>query len=494
MHLNFNSAYKGVLHIYALDWDSTARRETISVNGQSAVLGEFNSGAWVSFPINIPPGGTVTITVTRTAGANAVLSGIFLGDAGAPPGPTVSSAPQGAWVGKVGSAGYGLAGWDGSTDSSYLPNASLSLVQGSRYQWAANTTDARALQSPDGLTRNASTYYDPNQIQVKLGFTAAYKGNLHVYAVDWDSTARREIITVNGQSAALGEFNSGAWVSFPIDVAAGGTMPIRVDRTAGANAVLSGIFLGDAGAPPEKGTAHWTPPKTLTWYWQLNGTLAAMSGTGAPARAAAWDVDGESTSAAQVAALHSAGHKAICYVDVGTWEPWRADAGSFPAAVKGSSVEGFAEEKWLDIRALSTLQPIMVKRFQSCKEKGFDAVEPDNMDGYSNASGFPLTAAQQLTYNEWVAGEVHSLGLAVFQKNDGEQVGELKSHFDGVISEQCNQYSECPSFQPYLAEGKPVLNAEYSLATSSFCPPDNAAGIMGARFNVALDGRVYEPC
>ena len=243
-----------------------------------------------------------------------------------------------------------------------------------------------------------------------------------------------------------------------------------------------------------QGTAHWTPPKTLTWYWQLNGALAAMSGSGAPARAAAWDVDGESTSAAQVAALHSAGHKAICYVDVGTWEPWRADAGSFPAAVKGSSVEGFAEEKWLDIRALSTLQPIMVKRFQSCKEKGFDAVEPDNMDGYSNASGFPLTAAQQLTYNEWVAGEVHSLGLAVFQKNDGEQVGELKSHFDGVISEQCNQYSECPSFQPYLAEGKPVLNAEYSLATSSFCPPDNAAGIMGARFNVALDGRVYEPC
>jgi hypothetical protein len=77
-----------------------------------------------------------------------------------------------------------------------------------------------------------------------LTFAKAYSGNLHLYALDWDTTARREIITVNGQSAVLGEFNKGAWVSFPINVAAGGTVTIIVDRTAGANAVLSGIFLG----------------------------------------------------------------------------------------------------------------------------------------------------------------------------------------------------------------------------------------------------------
>jgi hypothetical protein len=49
------------------------------------------------------------------------------------------------------------------------------------------------------------------------------------------------------------------------------------------------------------------------------------------------------------------------------------------------------------------LEPIMAARFRIYKEKGFDAVEPDNMEGYSNDSGFPLTAAEQLTYNEWVA-------------------------------------------------------------------------------------------
>jgi hypothetical protein len=249
--LSFTAAYSGNLHLYAVDWDTTARRETISVNGQTATLANsFNGGAWVSFPITVAAGEAVTITVDRTAGSNAVLSGIFLGEAGTPPGPTVASAPQGTWVNAVGSAGYDLASWDGTQDVSYLPNASLSLVQGSRYQWTAASADPRALSDPAGVAHNAGTYYDPNQIQLKLSFTKAYSGNLHLYAVDWDKLTRREIITVNGQSVDLSsDFSEGAWVSFPISVAAGGTVTITVDRTFGPNAVLSGIFLGDAGAP-----------------------------------------------------------------------------------------------------------------------------------------------------------------------------------------------------------------------------------------------------
>ena len=245
--LSFSAAYSGDVHVYAVDWDSTARREMITVNGQTAVLSSsFHEGAWVSLPVSVAAGGTVTITVDRTAGSNAVLSGIFLGDAGSPPAAPVSSTPQGSWVGTFGSVGYDLAGWEGSTgDLSSLPNVSLSLAQGTRYRWAASTTDVRALQAPSGLTREAATYYNSSEIQVKLSFSAAYSGDVHVYAVDWDSTARREMITVNGQTAVLSSsFHEGAWVSFPVSVAAGGTVTITVDRMAGANAVLSGIFLG----------------------------------------------------------------------------------------------------------------------------------------------------------------------------------------------------------------------------------------------------------
>jgi hypothetical protein len=245
LKLSFSAAYSGNLHLYAVDLDSTARREIITVNGQSAVLGEFSNGAWVSFPINVPAGGAVTVTVDRTAGANAVLSGVFLGNAGGPPAMTVTSAPEGDWVGTYGKTEYDLLAFNGASDEALLSNASVTVEQGSRWQWAAGTTETQALENPSKSTRVAATLYDPNEIRLHLSFTSAYTGNLELYALDWDSTARREMISVNGQTAVLSnEFNKGAWVSFPISVAAGGTVAITVDRLAGKNAVVSGIFLG----------------------------------------------------------------------------------------------------------------------------------------------------------------------------------------------------------------------------------------------------------
>jgi hypothetical protein len=84
--------------------------------------------------------------------------------------------------------------------------------------------------------------------------------------------------------------------------------------------------------------------------------------------------------------------------------------------------------------------------------------------------------------------------MAVLQKNDGEQTQQLQSYFDGALSEQCNQYRECQDFQPYVSAGKPVLNAEYRLSPKRFCAADEAAGIMGARYNLALNGKRFEPC
>jgi len=231
----------------------------------------------------------------------------------------------------------------------------------------------------------------------------------------------------------------------------------------------------------------WLPPKSPTWYWQLQGTVKNTEPV------AVYDIDGFENSSSEVASLHAEGKRVICYIDVGTAENFRPDYSSFPKSVLGHS-NGWPGERWLDIRQLSVLEPIMTARFQMCREKGFDAVEPDNIEGYSNNSGFPLTAPEQLTYNEWVAGEVHSLGMAILQKNDGEQTPQLEQYFDGALTEQCNQYQECSAFQPYLAAGKPVLNAEYKLTTKRFCEADNAAGIMGARYNLALNGMTFKPC
>ena len=234
-------------------------------------------------------------------------------------------------------------------------------------------------------------------------------------------------------------------------------------------------------------SASWTPPQHLTWYWQLQGTPKVE-----PVQAT--DFDGFDNGSATVASFHAAGQHTICYIDVGTWENWRPDASSFPASVKGRS-NGWPGEKWLDVRQLSVLQPIMNARFAMCQQKGFDAVEPDNMDGYENSTGFTISAAQQAIYNEWVAQDVHAHGMAVFQKNDAEQATTLQPYFDGALDEQCNQYSECSSFLPYLTAGKPVLNAEYKTSLyPRFCTADTNLGIMGALLNTNLDGKTFKPC
>jgi uncharacterized protein YlzI (FlbEa/FlbD family) len=250
LQLSFSSSYSGNLELYALDWDSTSRRETISVNEGSSpqtvsLTTSFNEGAWMVFPISVASGATVTITVQLTGGANAVLSGIFLGG----PGIAVSSAPQGNWVGTYGGSGYALADWNGSSDTTYLPDATLSLVEGNRYRWNNSTTDVRALESDDQSTREATCWVASSQLELQLSFSSSYSGNLELYALDWDSTSRRETISVNEGSSTqtvglATSFNAGAWMVFPVSVASGATVTITVQLTGGANAVLSGIFLG----------------------------------------------------------------------------------------------------------------------------------------------------------------------------------------------------------------------------------------------------------
>ena len=85
-------------------------------------------------------------------------------------------------------------------------------------------------------------------------------------------------------------------------------------------------------------------PEHLTWYWQLQGSIDNNHAV------AAYDIDGFDTPASEVFRLHALARHVICYVDAGTYEPWRPDARRFPATVLGSAVEGWAGERWLDIR------------------------------------------------------------------------------------------------------------------------------------------------
>jgi len=193
------------------------------------------------------------------------IAAVCLSTPAAADGLSGARAPQGNWVGTYGDSGYDLAAWNGGSDVVSMPVASVSLVQGSRYLWGSNKTDMRELESADRSTRVAATYYDANEIQVQLRFSSAYTGNLELYALDADYAGRRETITVAGQPAYLSsDFSQGAWVILPINVSAGGSITITVDRTAGPNAVLSGIFLGGGTLPGPTITTSSPFGSTLT--------------------------------------------------------------------------------------------------------------------------------------------------------------------------------------------------------------------------------------
>ena len=236
--------------------------------------------------------------------------------------------------------------------------------------------------------------------------------------------------------------------------------------------ITSAILLfGCAGnlgtARAQDAGERWRPQPGTSWQWQLSSRV------GTPLKVDAYDVDGFDTSEQTVARLHANGSKAICYISVGSWENWRPDKDEFPKRVLGRAYDGWPGERWLDIRRIGALDPIMGARMDMCRRKGFDAVEPDNMDGYTNRTGFDLTAADQLRYNRWLAAEAHERGLTIALKNDEDQAKALVDDFDFAITEDCFDQGWCNQMRPFVHQNKAVLAAEYTdtgSRTSKFCP------------------------
>ncbi|MFF5234147.1 endo alpha-1,4 polygalactosaminidase [Dactylosporangium sp. NPDC000521] len=243
----------------------------------------------------------------------------------------------------------------------------------------------------------------------------------------------------------------------------------------------SSAAAGPSSPAPAAPAGWWKPAVGLTWQWQLTGTLDKSVAVDV------YDVDAVTTSAADVAALKAAGRRVICYVNAGAHEDFRADAGNFPESVRGKGLEGWPGEKWLDIRRWDTLEPLLEARFKVCKDKGFDAVEPDNVDGYANNSGFPLTADDQLRFNRRVADLAHRLGLAVGLKNDVEQAAALAPAFDFAVNEECAHYDECDALKVFIAAGKPVFHVEYDVDTAKFCPKTTALRFSSMKKKQDLD-------
>jgi len=251
-------------------------------------------------------------------------------------------------------------------------------------------------------------------------------------------------------------------VSLPRDT--GSMDAIALDSTPSDAPTTDRPTSSDTIAPGDGGAG--TIAATARWHIDLEAPVNTA------VDADVFDIDLFDNATTVIAAIHARGHRVICYFSAGSSEDWRPDFSMFPTAGLGMPLSGWPGERWLDIRNAG-IRTVMQGRMDRARRNGCDGVDPDNVDGFSNATGFPLTATDQLDYNRFLAREAHARGLLVGLKNDLDQVAALVGDFDFAINESCFQFSECARLDPFTRASKSVLQIEYGdipTLQRSVCP------------------------
>lgn len=206
-----------------------------------------------------------------------------------------------------------------------------------------------------------------------------------------------------------------------------------------------------------------------------------------------YDLDLFETDADEIRQLHARGIFVICYFSAGSFEDWRPDTAHFPREILGKDMVDWPGEIWLDIRQIERIKPIIKSRLDMAFIKGCDGVDPDNVNGFEQDTGFPLKYENQLTYNIYLSNAAHERGLAIGLKNDLSQIPDLLSRFEWTLNEECFSYRECEALSPFIQAGKPVFVIEYELDPQEFCPQANELNFNAQQKNRELDA-FYIPC
>jgi hypothetical protein len=230
-----------------------------------------------------------------------------------------------------------------------------------------------------------------------------------------------------------------------------------------------------AGAP-------WRPSLATSWQVQLTGALDTSIDV------AVYDVDLFDTSAAAIEALRAAGRRVICYVSVGTYEPWRADATSFSAAALGEAVAGFPNERWIDTRD-AAVRTLMAARLDLAAGKKCDGVDLSNVSPDGAATGFSFATADVESYGRWLAGQAHARGLGAGLGGGADVAGALAADFDWALTEGCLGDGTCGAYAGFAAAGKVVFGVEFGAEpdATTICPAADEAGLDALIKNRSYD-------
>ena len=150
----------------------------------------------------------------------------------------------------------------------------------------------------------------------------------------------------------------------------------------------------------------------------------------------------------------------ICYINAFQTQPgeiswWRR---KHPGLVAGTRDRNWPGEVLLDTSTAAKRRAIVrieSRWMKGCADKGFAAVEPDNLDSWTRSRD-RLTRADNAAMARRLINSAHRLGLAIAQKN---AVSMRSLPFDFAVVEQCQTFQEC---SPFLHRyGNAVIDIEY---------------------------------
>ncbi len=283
-----------------------------------------------------------------------------------------------------------------------------------------------------------------------------------------------------------------------------GVVGVQRYRRNVSRSVLSGLLLlagacnetplldatgnpGDVGNPDAAIGNNWWQPKAsepLTWQWQLQGEVD----TSFDVDVYNLDID---TPVEKIRELKARGVKVICYFSAGTVESWRSDASLFPDAVKGEQYEDLIDERWIDYGNYQAFADIMRNRMDTCSNKGFDAIETDNVDAHNYetrdtngnvvniGTNFRMTLDESIAYIRWLAEEAHARGLSIGLKNAEEMAPDVVGNVDWMLTEDCYVDNWCQAATVFIENDKPVFMTEYEDLLPDFIPACELAKALG---------------
>ncbi|MGW6599553.1 endo alpha-1,4 polygalactosaminidase [Streptomyces sp. NPDC055036] len=186
----------------------------------------------------------------------------------------------------------------------------------------------------------------------------------------------------------------------------------------------------------------------------------------------------------------------ICYINAYQTQPdavawWRKNHPDL--LLRDADGAAVIDEDWaeplLDISSderRDRLAGIVGGWIDGCADRGFDAVEADNLDSYLRSDGL-LDRADAAAFAERLAEHAHRAGLAIGQKNAAEMTGVGDGiGFDFAVAEECARYEECDAYA--AAYDDKVLVIEYRRADFTV-----ACREWGGRLSVVLRDRDVVP-